>query len=894
LRAVSARVAVRTKTPFLLFRFPSLFVAVAAAAFVLGLAASSVHLFLSSVGSAALREEIRGTDAATAGLSVTGFGPVAPDRLAYRTGLLDRATRGLPELGRMVSTVIDETPVEIGPRPARFGQGPFVRFATRTGFRGHLSIVEGRRDAPGWWVPLSAARRLGVHAGEIVHVDAGSVKGLGFVPFGPQADLRVAGVYRDLATQPLTSYWAPIGEEIVMPGADEFPPAFLLGDRSELMRVERRFAGDGVFRWERPASGVPLSMSSARSLGARLERMAAAFEDPATQLGTAFASGTTILPTLVQGARGTIASVRAPIDAVAVAGRLVAIGLFLAAGLFGVSRRGVEFAALEARGVSPFGVGARVAVECILPAALGAAVGWLAAVAAVGTVGPSRLVDATAPATAAVDTGATLAVALVVLAVGVAVALRGSRGAPAGRLRRLLARVPWEAPVLLLAAASLYEIRTRGVPPVQGGVAPGRPPAVDVLVPLFPLLFVAGAGGLGVRALRALLPRVRARSARWPAPIYLAVRRLAAANRPAVLLVTFGVVSVGTLVYAGVFVTSVRATTSEKALLSVGSDAAISLGGVPTLPRRLGGPATEVLRFPVSQVGSDTNVAVIAVDPNTFARAAFWDASLAGGTPAEVRRELSARPGDRVPVLVAGGALPSTFSLRFVATEIPARVVHESAGFAGMPPDAPLVVASQPGLRRVASAQGATLADLSPAYEVWVRGPVRPVLHALGRAGVLPTGVVTAAGAARSPGFLATSWLFGFLETLSFTTAVLALVATLLYVQARQGAREVSYALASRMGLDRRSHRRSVVAELSGMLIAAFSVGSVVALLGALVVQGDVDPVPQLAPALRLHLPWTLLGAIAVTLLGFAWAAAVMVQRRADRADVAEVMRVAA
>jgi putative ABC transport system permease protein len=351
---------------------------------------------------------------------------------------------------------------------------------------------------------------------------------------------------------------------------------------------------------------------------------------------------------------------------------------------------------------------------------------------------------------------------------------------------------------------------------------------------------------------------------------------------------------VGTLVYAGVFVTSVRATTSEKAILSVGSDAAISLGGAPTLPRRMGGPATEVLRFPVAQVGSDTNVAVIAVDPDTFGHAAFWDDSLAGGALEEVLRELSARPDDRVPVVVAGGALPSTFSLRFVGTEIPARVVHESAGFAGMPPDAPLVVASQRQLRRVASAQGATLADLSPAYEVWVRGPVRPVLRALGRAGVLPTGVLTAAGAARSPRFLATSWLFGFLETLGFTTAVLALVATLLYVQARHAQREVSYALASRMGLDRRSHRRSVVVELAGMMITAFTVGSVVALLSALVVKGDVDPVPQLAPALRLHLPWRLLGAIAVALVGFAWAAALMVQRRADRANVAEVMRVAA
>jgi putative ABC transport system permease protein len=362
-------------------------------------------------------------------------------------------------------------------------------------------------------------------------------------------------------------------------------------------------------------------------------------------------------------------------------------------------------------------------------------------------------------------------------------------------------------------------------------------------------------------------------------------------SKKGIALLAALIVAVAAAIGAYAYFTTTGSGTGSAA---VGTDTAISLSGTPTLPRRLGAPVTEVLRFPVAQVGSDTNVAVMAVDPDTFARAAFWDDSLAGGSPEGVLHELSVPRGDRLPVLVARGSLPTTFSLRFVATEIPAHVLHVSAGIAGMPPDAPLVVASQSQLRRVASAQGATLADLSPAYEVWVRGPAGPALGALGRAGIPPTGVVTAATAARSPRFLATSWLFGFLETLGFTTAMLALVATLLYVQARQSARDVSYALTARMGLDRRSHRLSVVVELAGMLIAAFAVGTGVALLGAVVVKSDADPVPQLPPAMGLRLPWTLVGAIAAALVAFSWAAALMVQRRADRANVAEVMRVAA
>jgi hypothetical protein len=84
------------------------------------------------------------------------------------------------------------------------------------------------------------------------------------------------------------------------------------------------------------------------------------------------------------------------------------------------------------------------------------------------------------------------------------------------------------------------------------------------------------------------------------------------------------------------------------------------------------------------------------------------------------------------------------------------------------------------------------------------------------------------------------------------------------------------------------------VVELAGMLLAAFAVGTGLAVLGALVLRGDADPLPQLPPAMRLRLPWTLVGAVAAALLAFAWVAALLVQRRADRSNVAEVMRVAA
>jgi putative ABC transport system permease protein len=147
---------------------------------------------------------------------------------------------------------------------------------------------------------------------------------------------------------------------------------------------------------------------------------------------------------------------------------------------------------------------------------------------------------------------------------------------------------------------------------------------------------------------------------------------------------------------------------------------------------------------------------------------------------------------------------------------------------------------------------------------------------------------------ARTPAFLSLSWLFGFLESLGIMTGLLALVALLMYVESRQRTREVSYSLATRMGLSSRDHRRSVTIEIGAMLGTAFAIGGVLALVGAFVVYRKLDPLPDLPPAALYRIPGLLVLAVAGVVAAFSWAAASIVQRRADRADVAEVMRLAA
>src|SRR5207249_5973680 len=106
-----------------------------------------------------------------------------------------------------------------------------------------------------------------------------------------------------------------------------------------------------------------------------------------------------------------------------------------------------------------------------------------------------------------------------------------------------------------------------------------------------------------------------------------------------------------------------------------------------------------------------------------------------------------------------------------------------------------------------------------------------------------------------TPAFLALRWTFGFLEALGVLAGAVALIGLLLYLAARQGSREVSYALASRMGLSRRAHRLSVAIELGGMLLAAFVVGAVLAAVAALIVYQRTDLLPQVPPGPLFRLP---------------------------------------
>jgi len=139
--------------------------------------------------------------------------------------------------------------------------------------------------------------------------------------------------------------------------------------------------------------------------------------------------------------------------------------------------------------------------------------------------------------------------------------------------------------------------------------------------------------------------------------------------------------------------------------------------------------------------------------------------------------------------------------------------------------------------------------------------------------------------------FLGISWTFGYLTALAGLVGLVAVGGLLLYLETRQRARVVSYALGRRMGLTRGTYLRSLLAELGTLLVAAFAVGAVLAWAAVLMIYHRLDVDPARPPTPLLTAPtMAVAGAVAAVVL-VTVLTALYAQRAADRTDAATVLR---
>ena len=866
--------------PLRLLRFPALVVAVVAAGALLALTTVAGPLFVAAAGGDLFERFSTGDRLRPPSLTVTSDGYSSLATARYRDRLLRAAVE--PLTGAGVSTALGEE-VGIGFEDA----GDPGRLITRSGAADHVELVEVSADESegGVWLADYTAERIGASVGDRVRLDPG----LG----APARSVPVTGIYRDLVDFPVTPFWAPLRELIyVNPGDDRRPPPPILTDEPTFFSLATEMQDDVTeFQWEFPLPRQERNLEQAAAFADALYGLDLRVSDSTTQLGAAFVDATFDTPTQgwLQQTREAVAAISGPVTTLSYAGRAVALAALAGAGLFAVRRRRTEFSVLIARGVPPWRLGIRTAAEMLAPTLLGGAVGWAGAAWVVRVLGPEGILARPALEDSARFAAITLLVGLCAVSIAVAASARAMTAEVTGRGLGLAKRFAWEPIVLTLAAASYYEVVTR--PDAVTSTADGSI-ELDALLLLFPLLFIAGSAGIVVRLLFRVLGRTRTAGSSLPPFLYLALRRLTHGSGSAKAFITVASIAFGVFVFAAVMSSSTEATAEQEAALTVGSDVSVNVA----LPPELAGAPfahTTVVRISSATVddGGSGRVELLGIDAETFADVAFWRSDFSANDLGELLSRLEPRTGqDGVPVLVSGEQL--TGDTIFAASlDAPLEVVGRTRALPGTLGSNGVVIADIDALAEAFENEGRNLVSVAGGYDLWARdASEEEVLSALDAEEASIRESVSAEELRATPAYLALTWTFDFLEALGVITSVVVLVGALLFLQARQTRAEASYAIARRMGLSRAAHRASVGLEFLAMLVAGVLVGAGLAIAGAAFIHGrmDLGDLDQVPLFLVPPQPLLALGAILVIFAGLCAAA---VQRRADSADVSQVMR---
>lgn len=878
------------RAPWLLRRRPGVLVPTAGACAVLAASLASVPLFLSSAGTEAVELQ-----AAERCPRDTGATYLVPPKPGSQLGAPDPFTPLADELGPSVQWGRLETSLE-GPDPSR--RTPVV-VLFRDGALARLDVVEGSARPGGVWVSDRAVEMTGVGRSDSAR--------LGGVP------TPVAGVYRDLAAGTIADpFWCAHRIDLLLRGSDLVPPPpVVIADRETWFSLEG--SADSVVveaAWEVPLRSN-VTVTEARALvedlacdGPRVADLAwcaggrrplvgsdavptatlddrqIVAPDATTFVERYFGSS---LPFVGDRARAIQVTVGGGVWPVAVLAALAGAGLVAATALLWCDRRQREVALLAVRGVTPAAVALKAVLELAGALLVGSAAGVVLAFGLVVWVGPSPTLEPAAVVRASwVGAGALLFSALVVASV-VAVRVRVSH---VGRRRRTWLRiVPWEVALGLATVLSLRRLDEWGVP-VSRGANVSR---VDVVGLMFPVLFLITMVAVVSRVLVLALGPLRALSRDWPSSMFLAVRRVARYRTAVIAMVAASAVATGVLGYAATIQRSMDATLQAKGHVYVGSDVVVRVPHDEQIPAALAGRSTGVdfYRRAWVDLSRREQVNVFAVDPTSFAQAAFWDASLAPVGLEEILERLAAPPtAGRVPALVVGIDVPAFAEagiVTFGTTRFEIAEIAEVQAFPGMRRGSPAMFVAASALE--------DLGLSTRVRETWIRGERAEILSTLDEASTSYEETTTADGVVDAVAFLTVSRTFGFMRSLAVASALLVVGGVAVYFDARRRSRVLAYAFARRMGLTRRQHLRALLAEvLAGVGVGCW-LGLVVALVAAGVAHERIDPLPALRPDPLLRPATALLVGLGLAALVVASIAAAIAQRVTDRDDPLDVLR---
>lgn len=844
----------------LLLKNRAVMAAVAAASLVLGYVSAVTPLFVSSAANAAVGTEIERRCAGDVGGTFEHWTTVASARAQIADLEATTTAFGDPILTLEVLPGVIET---------ERGDTSPVRFLHRTGFTDHITVVE-TVDGPGLWLSSRGAEYLGLSAGDTVNV------------FGAAQDVLVAGVYRDLNEDPRTDYWCSYDAAFLpAPPFDDLPPPLvLLSDDLYLeLLVESEDDHPVVGTWELPVPGDGITLADASAALSDLERWheelghaERGFRAPRLRTDLRF------ITSRASALREGLASSVVP---VAGAVRLVGLALVGVAAAFWVERRRAELVFLASRGTAPLVVGAKACLEMLLALILGGVLGWWLAVLSAGLLGPIDVIETGARREAARSMLTSL-----ILGLGVVWVVVSAR---AGRLLEepRASRIPWR--MFGFGAAFVWVVATVLSRLTLGGTAIAivEGDEVTTLSPLV-LAFPVLAFGTALLVVAFLL---RWSLARLPEPRtasgLLVSRRVTSRASRSLILIAAWALPVAVAVYAASLTLSSTATVEAKALTFVGGQTSVAMLADRPIPPSIEDRATRVVR--IERLDADgIEIDVLGIDPETFARAAFWDPNYADVPLDQLLAELETEEGPLSAIVVASDERISQAQVRGSDVILEFDVRASAEAFPGMKSARPLVVTHLDALSAVQVENGLTSGALE---YVWTDVSLEETDAAWQEALMGYRFLISSDGVLDQLKYSIVIWTFSYLRMMALLAAMVTVVAVVLHADTTQRGRSLSYAMVRRMGLSRRDHARVVFTEYTLVLGAGSLVGVGIGLLATLLIYRFVDPVPGTPPAPRLALAYTVVLACLAGGFGLAALAAWTTQRAADNTDIAEVLR---
>jgi putative ABC transport system permease protein len=856
-----------SRAPFMIWRQPSVVLAVAAAALLVALPAASASLFLSASGNATLQQQLSTSCEWLNGAQWTGTlpmaarpdlppGPVGEKLLDERVQTAKSATAGAPGLSAPVVTLIGGASVFPPKGAAVQPDQTILRLFSRDGFAAHLQVLSGGTGR-GIWLPDGFAATQRLKVGDQVVLAAGA----------DPITMPVAAVFRDLRTGPDQPYWCSLRDAYRGKPLSEAPvyPVGMLSQEDMLAVGQGNGQLTNQIEESVDARGLTTANAGPVVDGLQRARMASA-ADGSVLSPDAHVDFVSTLSGLVDRSRLVSSALTGTVVPLGAAGALAGLVIAAAAGSFWVDRRRSELAVLSTRGVGPWALMGKAVLELAAVVVLGAALGWLAARYLVASFGPSPLVTPGAIGGSVLGAAAALLATLGVIAV-----TSGRRVAKLFDVRtRRAKRWPWE--LVPLAGAVLAWFLLGDGTDVGTGAA-GSVARIPPRLIVVPILVIVGLAMLAGRLIRWALARARPVPMRLPV-LFLAWRRIVAVPAAAAILIGATAVPVALSVYATTVTGSVERTLRAEAQLLIGTDVVLGLTAPASVPPKLAGQASIVERWDAGTIGG-TTVNLLGVNPKTFAQAAFWDSELAGPSLQDLMARLSA-PGGPVGVLT-GLATGGTATLRADGNTLDLAIVDvpqlpgKNAGY-------PLMLLRQDVLDRLVT---------YPRQQLWVRGdPSRISTTGLAVATTSQAQDVTASGV-----YSAITYTFAFLAAVSLLAGAIVMVGLLLYLNARARARRSAYVLLRRMGIGPRAHWRALLVEVGGLLLAGFAVGLALAAIVVALTQAAYDINPTMPPGTLVEVPWALAGELAAAAVVATVLATLAAQRAVAHARPAEVLR---